>query len=88
MENRQRGEQPCLEESEGHAARQPSVVQRGKCNVMKKQERANCIDFIEFPAKEVGCLTKAKDFYKQVAAVFISWTQPGMSWQYGLIMDE
>ena len=60
------GEQPCLVESEGHAARRPSIVQRGKCNVMKKQERVNCIDFIEFPAKEIGCLTKAKDFYKKV----------------------
>jgi len=33
---------------------------------MDKHERVNCIDFIEFPANDVGCLIKAKDFYKKV----------------------
>lgn len=32
---------------------------------MEKNERVNCIDFLEFPAEDVGCLIKAKDFYKK-----------------------
>jgi uncharacterized protein len=33
---------------------------------MHKQERVNCIDFIEFPADDVDYLNKAKNFYREV----------------------
>jgi predicted enzyme related to lactoylglutathione lyase len=33
---------------------------------MEKNERENCIDFLEFPAEDVGRLIQAKDFYKKI----------------------
>jgi uncharacterized protein len=33
---------------------------------MDKHERVNCIDFIEFPAENIGRLNQTKDFYKKV----------------------
>lgn len=44
----------------------PAGVQTEKYNVMDKHARVNCIDFIEFPAEDVGGLNKAKDFYTNV----------------------
>ena len=41
-------------------------VQTRRYIVMEKNRRVNCIDFLEFPADDKGCLTKAKDFYKKV----------------------
>jgi predicted enzyme related to lactoylglutathione lyase len=33
---------------------------------MDESKRVNCIDFLEFPADDAGCLTQAKDFYNKV----------------------
>ena len=35
-------------------------------DIMKKLERVNCFDFIEFPAENVKCLNQAKDFYNKI----------------------